>query len=180
MEITVKEIASLVGGAIVGNPEIKINRPSRIDETGGLGSISFYGNPKYETFVYTTEASALLVPKGFEPKTPIQATLIKVDDVYAAIATLLESFGQKASQPASISEQAKIHASAQIGKEVSIGAFSSVGAKSCIGAAVNKGMYKLLITIRFLIICTFFAKTRVSFSYSYKLLFKNGKLESFW
>ncbi|MEO0339884.1 MAG: UDP-3-O-(3-hydroxymyristoyl)glucosamine N-acyltransferase [Bacteroidota bacterium] len=129
----VKDIANLVGGIVDGDPQIKINRPSRIDEAGGSGSISFYGNPKYEPFVYTTEASALLVPKSFEPKTPIQATLIKVEDVYAAIAILLESFGQKASQPATVSDKATIHPSAKIGESVSVGAFSSVGAKTTIG-----------------------------------------------
>ncbi len=129
----VKDIASLVGGVVVGDPEIKINRPSRIDEAGGSGSISFYGNPKYEPFVYTTEASALLVPKGFEPKSPIQATLIKVDDVYAAIALLLESFGQKVERPASVSAQAVVHPTSSIGEHVTIGAFSSISAKSSIG-----------------------------------------------
>lgn len=134
MEITVRAIAQLVNGVVVGNPELKINRPSRIEE-GGEGSISFFGNDKYEAHVYKTTASALLVAKDFEPKEPLQPTLIKVEDVYAAIAILLESFGGQAEVSQGIADQVQIDSTAQLGQDLCIGAFSSVGANSVIGDA---------------------------------------------
>lgn len=132
MEITVRAIAQLVNGVIIGNPELKINRPSRIEE-GGEGSISFFGNSKYEAFVYTTNASALLVAKDFEPKASIQATLIKVEDVYAAIAVLLESFGDQQQTSPGIADQVDIDPSVQLGKDLGIGAFTSIGSDAVIG-----------------------------------------------
>ncbi|GAB5552498.1 MAG: UDP-3-O-(3-hydroxymyristoyl)glucosamine N-acyltransferase [Saprospiraceae bacterium] len=132
MEITVRAIAQLVNGVIVGDPELKINRPSRIEE-GGEGSISFFGNSKYESFVYTTDASALLVAKDFEPKAPVQSTLIKVEDVYAAIALLLESFGEQEQINEGIADHAAIDSTAVLGTGLSVGAFTSVGADSVIG-----------------------------------------------
>lgn len=133
MEVTVSAIAQLVNGTVEGNPALLINRPSRIED-GGAGSISFFGNPKYEPYVYTTDASALLVPADFVPKQPIQPTLIRVPDVYAAIAILLEAFGAETGQEqVSISEKANIASSATLGKEVSVGALVSIGEDSQIG-----------------------------------------------
>lgn len=133
MEVTASVIAQLVNGTIEGNPDISINRPSRIED-GGEGSISFFGNPKYEAYVYQTNASALLVPENFKPKKPIQATLIRVPDVYAAIALLLEAFGEEAQvSPGGISEQAQIADSAKLGEKVALGAFSCIGENSQIG-----------------------------------------------
>lgn len=134
MEVTVSVIAQLVNGTVEGDPSIKINRPGRIED-GGAGSISFFGNPKYEAYVYTTKASALLVPEDFQPKQAVPCTLIRVPDVYAAVATLLEAFDPAAQTPeAHISEQASIDATAQLGEDISVGAFSSIGAHSQIGA----------------------------------------------
>ena len=85
MEVSVRDIAALVGGTVEGDPSIRINRPSKIEE-GGAGSISFLGNPKYEAYAYQTNASALLVAQDFTPQKDITATLIRVPDVYAAVA----------------------------------------------------------------------------------------------
>ncbi|HKK75306.1 MAG TPA: UDP-3-O-(3-hydroxymyristoyl)glucosamine N-acyltransferase [Saprospiraceae bacterium] len=133
MEVTVSVIAQLVNGTIEGDPNMPINRPSRIED-GGEGSISFFGNPKYEAYVYETDASALLVPESFKPKKAIQPTLIKVPDVYAAIATLLEAFGAEAqAHPSGISDRAQIANSADLGQEIAVGAFSCIGENSQIG-----------------------------------------------
>jgi UDP-3-O-[3-hydroxymyristoyl] glucosamine N-acyltransferase len=133
MEVTVSIIAQMVNGTVEGDPATKINRPSRIED-GGQGSISFFGNPKYEAYVYTTDASALLVPKDFQPQKEVKSTLIKVEDVYAAVATLLEAFDQSTpAPPPYISPQASIADSAQLGANITVGAFSSIGANSQVG-----------------------------------------------
>jgi len=141
MEVSVRDIAALVGGTVEGDPSIRINRPSKIEE-GGVGSISFLGNPKYEPYAYQTKASALLVAQDFKPQKDISATLIRVPDVYAAVAILMESFGQAKKQSAAtgvISEDAIIHESAIIDEEVSIGAHSIVGENARVGASCQIG-----------------------------------------
>lgn len=91
MEITAKTLAEVLGGEVVGNPSVTVTGPARIEQ-GREGTVCFYANPKYEQYVYRTKASILLVNKDFEPKTPISATLVKVDDAYASVAKLLTFF----------------------------------------------------------------------------------------
>lgn len=138
MEVSVRVLASLLNGEIEGNPEVIINRPSRIEE-GGEGSVSFLGNPKYEHYVYSTTASALLVDRGFEPREPVRATLIRVDDVYAAVGFLLEKFNQAKAVQASISDKAQVDPAAHIGKHVFIGPFAVIEAGAWIGDGCQIG-----------------------------------------
>jgi UDP-3-O-[3-hydroxymyristoyl] glucosamine N-acyltransferase len=143
MEILVKDIAQLVNGTVVGDPNLRINRPSRIEE-GGAGSITFFGNPKYESFVYSTTASAILAPEDFEPRKAVAATLIKVKDVYAAVTSLMENFAQTlAPAPTGISDRAVVHESARIGQQVYIGPLCVVeeGAVIADGARLHAQVY---------------------------------------
>lgn len=67
MEFTVKQIAGLLGGEIEGDESLKINQLSKIEE-GKSGTISFLSNLKYEPYLYTTEASAVIVDKRLSLK----------------------------------------------------------------------------------------------------------------
>jgi len=49
-------------------------------------------NPKYEKYLYTTQASIVLINKNFELKQPVAATLIRVDNAYQTIAAMLDLF----------------------------------------------------------------------------------------
>lgn len=133
MEITAKELGKLLNGTIEGNPEVAVNRPSKIEE-GGEGSISFLANPKYEQYAYSTTASILLVNQTFRPQKAIAATLIRVDDVYSSVAVLLEKFGQSANGTTGISKIAFIHSDAKIGENVAVGEFSVISKGAEIGA----------------------------------------------
>jgi UDP-3-O-[3-hydroxymyristoyl] glucosamine N-acyltransferase len=132
MEIIVKDLAAFLGGSLEGDPDVVVNRPSKIEE-GGKGSISFLGNTKYESFAYTSTASALLVSRDFQPKAPVQATLIRVDDVYGAVAKLMEHFQDQLNGSTGISNQAAVHASAKIGSNVFIDHFAIVEEGASIG-----------------------------------------------
>ncbi|MFN6945270.1 MAG: LpxD N-terminal domain-containing protein, partial [Cytophagaceae bacterium] len=57
MEFTTKQIAYIIGGEIQGNDSLKINKLAKIQEASE-GCISFLSNPKYENFIYSTDASA--------------------------------------------------------------------------------------------------------------------------
>ena len=93
MEITAQTLADLLGGDLVGDPQTRVTGPARIEQAKP-GDVCFYANPKYERYVYDTRASVLLVDRSFEPKQPVPATLIKVDDAYAAVSVLLGYFQQ--------------------------------------------------------------------------------------
>ncbi len=134
MKITVQELAALLNGEIEGDPTTIVTHPSRIEE-GEPGSISFFGNPRYEGFVYTTQASALLVPKDFKPQQPISAVLIRVADVYRAVSSLMNAFGQVETYPDKVSETAILHESVQLDPGIFIGDFSTL----LEGVAVGEG-----------------------------------------
>ena len=133
MELTAQTISDHLGGEIVGDSQIKVNSVARIEQ-GKPGNLCFLANPKYEQYLYTTKASIVLINKSFEPTALVSSTLIKVDDAYQAIASLLDLFNTlKAQQKSGRSFSAKIAWSAKIGKKVYVGAHSYVGKKSVVG-----------------------------------------------
>ena len=86
------EIAVFIGGTVEGDPNIEVFKPAKIEE-GVPGAISFLANPKYEDYAYECKSSIILVANDFQPKQPIAATLIRVENVYASLSVLLERFG---------------------------------------------------------------------------------------
>jgi UDP-3-O-[3-hydroxymyristoyl] glucosamine N-acyltransferase len=134
MQITARDLSTILNGTIEGDPEVLVSRPSKIEE-GGEGTITFLANPKYENYIYDTTASVVLVSKDFSPSKTIQATLIRVEDVYNSIAMLLDKFGaQMNPQPEGISEQALVSEQADLATGVSVGAFTIISQNVKIGA----------------------------------------------
>ena len=88
MKVSATNIAKYLHGDIEGDPSVTVSSPARI-ESGKEGDICFFANPKYEHYVYTSKASIILVNRTFVPKQPVEATLIRVDDAYKAVADLL-------------------------------------------------------------------------------------------
>ncbi|MEZ5197482.1 MAG: UDP-3-O-(3-hydroxymyristoyl)glucosamine N-acyltransferase [Bacteroidales bacterium] len=126
MEFSAKQIAEVIEGKVVGNPEIRINYDSKIEE-GKKGTLTFLANPKYTQYIYTTEASIVIVNDDFVPEKDIQPTLIKVADAYLAFAQLLNMYNQIKLNKTGISEKAHISPTARIGKNVYIGEFAVIG-----------------------------------------------------
>ena len=133
MQLSAKDLAQLLGGTTEGNPDVVVSAASKIEE-GKAGTICFLANPKYEHYAYTTKASILLVSNEFEPTQAISATLIRVKDVYASVAFLLEKFAKQTAQNIGLSEKASLHTSALVGQDTSIGDFTVVEKGAKIGA----------------------------------------------
>ena len=89
MEFKAKEIAEILDGTVDGNPEATVSSFARI-ESGKPGTICFFANPKYEHYVYECKADIIIVNKTFEPKQPVSATMVRVENSYAAVAALLD------------------------------------------------------------------------------------------
>jgi len=132
MEFSASQIAAVIEGIIEGNPEVKINRLSKIEE-GEPGTLSFLANPKYTPFIYTTMASVVIVNKDFIPDQPIRATLIRVADAYTAFARLLELYNHIKNEKKGISSLSFVAKSAVIGKDAYIGEFAYVGENVVVG-----------------------------------------------
>ena len=93
MKFTASQIAGILDGDIVGNPDVEVSKLAKIEE-GSEGSLTFLANPKYKSFIYTTKASITIVNKDFIPEDSIASTLIKVDDAYKSFSKLLEYYNQ--------------------------------------------------------------------------------------
>ena len=87
MELSAQQIADFLGGTVDGNPEVKVSNFSKIEE-GQPGTLTFLANPKYEHYIYNTEASIVLVNNDFSPAEQITATLVKVENAYSALQNL--------------------------------------------------------------------------------------------
>jgi UDP-3-O-[3-hydroxymyristoyl] glucosamine N-acyltransferase len=132
MEFTANQIASVINGTVEGNPDVKVNYVSKIEE-GKAGTITFLANPKYTQYIYGTEASIVIVNHDFIAEKPIAATLIRVDDAYLAFAKLLDYYNQIKLDKSGISKQAYIAESAHVGKDCYIGEFAFIGDNATIG-----------------------------------------------
>jgi UDP-3-O-[3-hydroxymyristoyl] glucosamine N-acyltransferase len=126
MQISVAELAQLLGGTVEGDASGLLNTVAKIEE-GFSGALSFLANPKYEEFLYQTQSTAVLVSREFKSTKPYTATLIRVDDPYAAFTYLLEKFSNPAAQLSGVDAMTFVHPKAQMGEHVYLGAFSYVG-----------------------------------------------------
>jgi UDP-3-O-[3-hydroxymyristoyl] glucosamine N-acyltransferase len=125
MKITTGEIATIVEGTVEGDPDVMIHGPSPIEE-GKPGTVSFLSNPKYEQFLYSTNASAVLVHEDFSPLMKINPSLIRVKDVGLSIAKLFEHFSTRKVREHHISKDAYIDKEATIFPNISVGMFSVI------------------------------------------------------
>ncbi len=133
MEFKAKEIADILNGTVDGNPEAVVTNFARI-ESGKPGTICFFANPKYEHYVYECQADIIIVNKSFEPKQPVSATMVRVDDAYAAVAALLDYVtAKKRSYRRYRGGYSRIRLSAKIGRKVYVGNFAYIGRRAQVG-----------------------------------------------
>lgn len=125
MDFTVKQVAEMLNGKAEGNEDVKISRFSKIEE-GTKGAITFLANEKFTKYIYTTEASAVLVRKDFTPDKKINPILIRVEDPYKSVAQLLEIYNKLTKKPKGKEKMSFVHKSAKIGENTYIGAFSYI------------------------------------------------------
>ncbi len=132
MEFSAQMIASLIGGTVVGDPEVKVNNFAKIEE-GKSGCISFLTNMKYENYIYETQSSIVLVNNDFQPQQDIKATLIKVPNAYEALAKLMAVYESMKPKRTGIDPLAFVAPTAKVGKDVYLAPFSVVEDGAVIG-----------------------------------------------
>lgn len=136
MKFTATQIADILQGEVVGNPNALVSKLSKIEE-GEEESLTFLANPKYNSYIYTTKATVTIVNKNFLPEKNITTTLIKVDDAYTSFSKLLQYYNEVKNNKIGREQPYFISETATIGANEYIGAFSYIGENVKIGDNVK-------------------------------------------
>ena len=136
MKFTASQIAGILEGEVVGNPDAEVSKLAKIEE-GTEGSLTFLANPKYANFIYTTEATITIVNNDFIPENPLKTTLIKVHDAYQSFTKLLEYYNQVKLMKSGIEQPSVISENVYYGEQLYLGSFSYIGKNVTIGNNVK-------------------------------------------
>jgi UDP-3-O-[3-hydroxymyristoyl] glucosamine N-acyltransferase len=138
MKFLAQQIAELLQGNVEGDYRVEVSALSKIEE-GKSGSLAFLSNPKYTNYIYTTDASIVIVNKTLILEKPVKdtCTLIRVENAYESFAKLLEIYMQFKGNKLGIEQPSFISTTAIIGTEGYIGAFAYIGEHVKIGNNVK-------------------------------------------
>ena len=136
MEFTAQQIADLLQGTVEGSPDVKVSTLAKIEE-GTPGSLTFLANPAYTPFIYSTQASVVIVNRDFQAEKEISATLVRVENAYQSFAKLLEVYNTIRRNKTGIEQMSFIDPSVNVGEDVYVGAFAYVGKDVKLGNRVK-------------------------------------------
>lgn len=120
-DLKVAELADFLGGEVSGPTIETVFGVSKIDQSIP-GSLTFLANDKYEEFIYSTEASAVLVKPDFQPTQDLDKTLIRVNNPYLAFCKVLNKYFNPAVSKVGVDSDAFVANTANLGNNVYIGA----------------------------------------------------------
>ena len=136
MKFTAEQIAGILGGEVVGNPMAEVHKLSKIEE-GIPGSLTFLANPKYNHYIYTTQATITIVNNSFVPDGALETTLIRVEDAYSSFTKLLEFYDQAKEFKTGIEQPSFLSETAKHGDNFYLGSFSYIGENVVLGENVK-------------------------------------------
>ncbi len=138
MEFSAQQIATLLNGNVEGDANTIVSNLSKIEE-GSKGTLSFLSNPSYTNYIYTTDASIVIVNKTLVLDKPVKTTctLIRVENAYESFAKLLELYTQIKGNKTGIEQPSFISPNAALGADCYIGAFAYIGENVTIGNNVK-------------------------------------------
>jgi len=136
MKFTAAQIAGILEGEVIGNPDALVFKLAKIEE-GTEGTLTFLANPKYVNFIYTTQATITIVNNDFVPESELSTTLIKVEDAYQSFSKLLEYYNQVKLMKSGIEQPSVISENVTYGEQLYLGSFSYVGKNVIIGNNVK-------------------------------------------
>ncbi len=133
MEFNLEQVAHILNGKLEGDGSLTVSTISNIED-GKPGSITFLSNLKYESYLYDTSATAIIVSETLQLKEPVSNALIRVEDPYASFTTLLSEYQRLTTIVKTGLESPNfISPTAKIGTDVYIGAFAYIGDNAIIG-----------------------------------------------
>ena len=135
MTYTLGKIAEMVGGAVNGDSSIEIKGAAGLGHAIS-GEITFLSNDKYIHESEKTAASAILVHQKYADKTFTVPT-ISVDNVYTALAEILNLFDSRERKIPGINQMAFVSPSAYVHPSAHVSAFSIIEEETSIGEGTH-------------------------------------------
>lgn len=134
MNMTLRELAERVGGEIVGDDSVELTGVAGIREAKA-GDLTFLANPKYERFLSTTAASAVVVSQEYRAAAAKDGRSLLVSaDPYGVFAGAMELLAQGVGAAESgVHESAIVAESATLGEQVAIGPNAVVMDRASVG-----------------------------------------------
>lgn len=136
MELTPQLIASMIGGRVEGDANVRLTGFAKIEEATP-GTVTFIANPKYAHFIYETKASAVIVSDDFKTDEEISPVLIRVKDPYVALADILNEIERSKPRKRGIEQPCYIAEGVAIPDDAYIGAFAYIGSNVKLGKGVQ-------------------------------------------
>jgi UDP-3-O-[3-hydroxymyristoyl] glucosamine N-acyltransferase len=130
--LTLRELAERLECRLEGDPSIQIGRVAGIEQAGP-GDLTFLANPKYQPFLQTTQASAVLVTADVD-RTGCKTAWLVCDHPYLKFAQALGLLASTARPASGVDPSSVVAADAELGDDVSVGALAVVGPGARIGA----------------------------------------------
>jgi UDP-3-O-[3-hydroxymyristoyl] glucosamine N-acyltransferase len=124
-----RELAERLACRLEGDGDIEIVRVAGIQHAEP-GDLTFVANPKYESALAETRASAVLLRDGAPGA---RCATLRTSDPYLAFARAVALFATPLRPAAGVHATAAVAANAKIGRDVSIGALVAVGDGASIG-----------------------------------------------
>ena len=143
VEMTLSELAGLVGGRLSGEGQRTVRGVAGIQDAGD-GQVTFLANARYERHLAATQAAAVFVPADYHGREPRSAALIRCQDPYFAFRQAMVAFyGLPSPHFEGIDAAARIDPTATLGQGASVGAFATI-AGGCVvgpGTAIYPGVH---------------------------------------
>jgi len=142
MKVTLEAVAKAIDGTVVGDGSVEITGVAGIREARE-GDLTFLANPRYESYLDVTQASAIIVSENHRN---IGKPLIQNPNPYLAFLKAIRLFAGEAERPcaglhptAVVSEEAYVAQDASIGPYVVIERGASIGARTIVHAGCYVG-----------------------------------------
>ncbi|HLG30696.1 MAG TPA: UDP-3-O-(3-hydroxymyristoyl)glucosamine N-acyltransferase [Candidatus Brocadiales bacterium] len=134
MNYTLSQIQSIIGGKLIGDPDLRITGVGSIDNAAP-GDITFIKDETLVDKLKKTSASAVVVHRVIDG---VKKPLIVVDNPFLAFTKFLTVISrEKQKRPAGIHPTSIISRHASIGKDISIGAYAIIEDNVKIGDRVT-------------------------------------------
>jgi UDP-3-O-[3-hydroxymyristoyl] glucosamine N-acyltransferase len=140
---TLQELAKRLGGRVVGDGSVRIERVAAVEDAGG-DALTFATNEAYLTAAFSGRAAAVLVEGTLATEAPAKPLLV-VENVRHALAEVLRALqrprprGPFRHPSAVVAEDALLAGDVYVDANAYVGSRAAIGAGSIIGAGAHVG-----------------------------------------